>query len=141
VGGGVAVIAVISAIRLAALLNSSRHPSIFTAVIAALLIGGIVLYLRRHRRVSVNQLPATAVAYYKAETSRLKAERRPVQWLRLGSILVVIGILVLSFILNAMNEVPASALLFFLALPAAAVWYVMSPRIWRRISRSRRPES
>jgi hypothetical protein len=59
----------------------------------------------------------------------------------LGSILVVIGILVLSFILNAMNEVPASALLFFLALPAAAVWYVMSPRIWRRISRSRRPQS
>jgi tetratricopeptide (TPR) repeat protein len=141
VGGGVAVIAIFSAFRLLSLISSSRHPSIFTAVIAALLIGGIVLYLVRHRPVSPNQLPATAVAYYKAETRRLKAQRRPIQWLRLGGILVAVVMIVLSFIFDGMNEVVPSALLLILALPAAAAWYAMSPMIWRRISGSRRPES
>ncbi|HXI96733.1 MAG TPA: tetratricopeptide repeat protein [Candidatus Acidoferrum sp.] len=140
VGGGLAVAAIFTIIRLGSLINSFRHPSIFTAVIAALLVVGIVIFARRSWPVGTKQLPATAVAYYKAETRRLNAQRRPVQWLRLGSILVAIGIFVVSFVLNAMNEVAVSALLFFLALPAAAALYAMSPMIWRRISRARRPE-
>lgn len=140
VGGGIAVAAIFTIIRLGSLLNSFRHPSIFTAVIAVLLIGGIALVVRRSWPVNTNQLPATALAYYKAETMRLKAQRRPVQWLRLGSIAVAIVIFVVSFVLNAMNDVAVSALLFFVALPAAAAWYAMSPMIWRRISRARRPE-
>jgi hypothetical protein len=56
--------------------------------------------LRRNWPVSSIQLPVTAATYYKAETRRLKAESRPVQWLRLGSILFAIGMIVLSFVFN-----------------------------------------
>jgi Flp pilus assembly protein TadD len=133
VGGGVVVIALITLGRLSVLLNSIRHPSVFTALIAVILLGGLVWFLIRNRRArnppdSASQLPETAVAYYKAETRRLKAQRRPIQWLRSGGILVAIGMLVLGFIFD-------SALFLILALPAAAAWYALSPMIWRRFVR------
>jgi tetratricopeptide (TPR) repeat protein len=128
IGGGIVAIAVISLIRLSVLLNSSRHPSLVTVLIAAVLIAGIVVFLIRHRRVSKDQLPTSAVAYYEAESRRLRAERRPIQLLRVGSILFAGAMTVLGIAL-------ASGLLLLLTIPVAALWYAFSPAIWRWIMR------
>ena len=137
-GGGFVVIAVISIIRLSALVNASRHPSVFTVVIGALFVGSIAFYLlRRGLPVRAKRLPAAAVAYYRAENRRLRLEQRPIQYLRVGSIVFAVGMTALGLAVLQSGGVLVAGGILLLTIVVTALWYTLSPKIWRRITSRR----
>jgi Flp pilus assembly protein TadD len=137
-GGGFVVIAVISIFRLSVLVNSLRHPSPATVLIGALFVGTIAFFLlRRGLPVRAKDLPAAAVAYYRAENRRLRLEERPIQFLRVGSILFAVVMTALGLAVIQSGGILLSAGILLLTIVVTALWYTYSPAIWRRI-RSRR---
>jgi Flp pilus assembly protein TadD len=124
-GGGSLVFIVILLIRSIAFVNASQRSPVLAVFVGGVLVLGIVLYIRRYRPFTRKELPATAVAYYKAETQRQRRAYRPILLLRLASFVVLGGMVALALILDA-------PLLILVAVPVTAAWYWLSPRAWRR---------
>jgi tetratricopeptide (TPR) repeat protein len=122
VGGGFILVVVLTLIRAGVLVRSSQHPTILTWAVGVVVLVSIV-WLIRHRPTKASQIPQSAIAYYKAEKRRL----RPVQTLRIGSIVLAVAMTVLGLWLQ-------SALVLLVAVPIALMLYIFSPRIWQRFS-------
>lgn len=127
-GGGSVVFLLYLLIRASVVFNAShRSPWLFAVALAAfLLLVGVWIW--RYRPFTRRKLPATAVAYYKAERKRLSVANRPVLLLRLASVPVLVGASALAVILNQ----PA-VLLVGILLAFALLW--LSPWAWRRLVR------
>ena len=122
IGGGFAVVALITLIRAAGFMTLSHSASLFT-VLAGILLAVSVIWLVRNRPARITQLPQTAVAYYRAENRKL----RPVQLIRIGSLALGIGLLIVGLALQ-------SSAVLLLAIAATIIGYGFSARIWHAIS-------
>ncbi len=119
-GGGFIVVLVIAVIRVGSLISVSRHLGVFSGVAGVALLGLGIWWLIRNRPARASQLPRAAISYYRAERRRL----RPVQLLRIGSVIFAIAMMFLGIALQ-------SALTLLLAVPLAILLYAFSPRIWQ----------
>ena len=127
VGGGSAVFLIYLVIRLAVVANASRQSLGFALVGLPILAVIIVIWVRRYRPfLRKPALPATALAYYKAENRRLRIANRPILLLRLASLPVLVGSMVLAAALNQFA-------IFVVGLGLAAGLFFLSPWAWRRL--------
>lgn len=131
VGGGSIVFLIYLVFRLAVVVNLGRQSLGVGLVGAAILIVVIGLWVRRNRLLFTRKpdLPATAVAYYKAEQRRLRIANRPVFLLRLAGVPTVI---VAGFVLALVLDQPV---LILLGASLAVGLYFLSPWAWRRFVR------
>jgi Flp pilus assembly protein TadD len=127
VGGGSAVFLIYLVIRLAVIANLSRRSLGLGLVGAAILVAIIVIWVRRYRPfLRKPALPATALAYYKAENRRLRLANRPILLLRLASVPVLAGSGALAAALDQFA-------IFLAGLALAAGLFFLSPWAWRRL--------
>jgi Flp pilus assembly protein TadD len=131
IGGGSVAFLVYLVIRLALAANLTHGSTAFGVVVGAVVLAGVGLWVWRYRPFTRKRLPATAVAYYKAESRRRRRETLPYDLLRVASIPLAIALLMVSLALR-------SAGLLLLTLPVAIGWYWGTPRLWRRLVQ--RPE-
>ncbi|TME72181.1 MAG: tetratricopeptide repeat protein [Chloroflexi bacterium] len=124
-GGGSLVFIVLLGIRLSVVINVSQRSPILGVFAGGLVVLAIALYIRRYKPFTRKQLPPTAVAYYKAETQRLRRADRPLLLLRLASFLILAAMVALAVVLDA-------PYLVLIAVAITAAWYWLSPRVWRR---------
>ncbi|HSS82817.1 MAG TPA: tetratricopeptide repeat protein [Reyranella sp.] len=125
-GGGSVVFLGYLVIRLAVAANLAHSSTAFGVVVGVVALVGVGLWVRRYRPFARKHLPATAVAYYKAESRRRRRETLPYDLLRVASIPLAIVLLMVSLVLQ-------SAGLLLLTLPVAIGWYWGTPRLWRRL--------
>lgn len=140
VGGGSAVFLGFLVFRLFVLINAGRNAPWLVPIAAALLVLGVVVYLRRFRPWQRPQLPPTAVAYYQAEVKRQRRADRPLVLLRLASFLVlgaIVGLAIALAYVDPSGE--ATGITLLLAVPVTIAWYWLSPRLWRRYVQQRVP--
>jgi tetratricopeptide (TPR) repeat protein len=98
-------------------------------------VGGVIIaipiavvWIWTHRPFAQKKLPPTAIAYYKAERKRLLRIVRPYVLLRLTTIPIVVGMLVVG---GTADSFP----LVLLSIPVGIAWYWVTPRLWRRYVR------
>lgn len=124
-GGGSVVFFLYLLVRLSVAINVGRNSPGILFIGVGVVVVGLLIWFLRYRPFKRKDLPATAIAYYRSESARLRRAGRPVLWLRLASF-VVLGILVtVALVVNA-------PLLLLVAVPVTALWYWLAPRLWRR---------
>ena len=125
IGGGSAVFLGYLLFRVLVGVSVTHGSSWFALVALAVVAIGIAVWIRRYRPFTRKNIPPTAIAYYKAERKRLRRINRPYLLLRLATIPLAAGMLVVAAMLN-------STVLLLLVLPLAIAWYWGTPRLWRR---------
>lgn len=123
VGGGFIVVLLITILRLASMISVSQHLGVLSGVVGLGLVGLGVWWLIRNRPARASQLPATAITYYRSEKRRL----RPVQLLRIGSVVFAVVMMFVGIMLQ-------SPLALLLTVAIAGLFYAFSPKIWQRLA-------
>ena len=128
VGGGSLVFLIYLVFRLAVVVNLGRQSLGVGLVGAAILIVVIGLWVRRNRLLFMRKphLPATAIAYYRAEERRLRRANRPVLLLRVAAVPVLLGSGALAAALDDFA-------IFLAGIAVAVGLFFLSPWAWRRL--------